>query len=182
MVHQCKRKRLDGPEVEVARWALGISVLALVVSVGSFFLELRRWFDEGVKLSLSVMAECNRYGGGIEDKNDYLALRVTNRGSAATTITHMILYDYPRWLDRWIRRQKPETMLVPLPTLPGMGGQLPHVLQPGQVWQGLVTHTPDLKQIIARGRLHVGVIGSHYDKPILERVRSWKPPEDAGTA
>jgi hypothetical protein len=113
-----------------------------------------------------------------KDKNNYFIFKVTNRGSAATTITHMVLYDYPRWLDRWIMRKKPKTMLVPWPALPATVGQLPHVLQPGQVWQGLAIHTTNLKQMIEAGLLHAGIAGSHSDKPLLKRVRSWKPPKE----
>lgn len=180
---------MDSPEVEVARyaarislWALGISVLALVATAGSLALEVRRWFDEGVKLSLNVMTEANLVGGNRGDPNDYLLLTVTSRGNAPTAITHMMLYDFPTRPAWLFRRRKSKTMIIPEPTLPGTMGQLPHTLPPGQVRQGIVTHTPDLKQMIAAGRLHVGVVALHTDKPLLKRVRQWKPPKDAKAA
>jgi hypothetical protein len=50
---------MDSPEVAVAKFAARVSEWALVVSGASllfaacaFALELRRWFDEGVKLSI----------------------------------------------------------------------------------------------------------------------------------
>lgn len=180
---------MDSPEVEMARyaarislWALGVSVLALVATAGSLALEVRRWFDEGVKLSLSVVAKANLVGGNSEDTNDYLVLTVISRGNAPTTITSMVLWDFPTRLARLFRSRKPKTMIVPEPTLPGMAGQLPDSLPSGHVWMGMVTHTPALEQMIAAGRLYVGVVASHADKPVLKRVRQWKPPADAKKA
>jgi hypothetical protein len=181
---------MDAPEVAVAKFAARISEWALFLSGGSFVvaacafaLELRRWFDEGVKLSMSVIPEATIIGGG-RDENSYIAITATNRGSAATTITHMVLYNYPdrlslclsRWpliifkqprrLWRWFVRHGPKTMIVNTVLMP-----IPHVLEPGRTWQGMVAYTPGLEKMIADGRLFVGVIGSHSDKPLLRRVR-----------
>ena len=93
---------MDSPEVAVAHYAANISLWALGVSGGSlcvalcvFVLELRRWFNEGVRLSMSVMVDAEIFGAGQQEGNIYVAVTVTNRGNAATTITHMVLYDYP---------------------------------------------------------------------------------------
>jgi hypothetical protein len=181
--------QVDSPEVEVARYAARISWWALTVSAGSmaataamFALELRRWFDEGVNLSLSVMAEARTIGGARQDQNTHLVLSVANRGSAPTTITHMVLYDYPGWFSYLIGRKRPEVSVVLGPVPPDMIGHPPYVLQPGAVWMGMANHTPELKRKIDGGRLYVGVVGSHARKPILKRVTRWKPPEDAKPA
>jgi hypothetical protein len=137
---------------------------------------------------MTVMTEAQLVGSGQQDKNDYLAITVTNRGSASTTITNMVLFDYPSWISSWfpfVRRfknQRPKTMIVTRPVLPGVPGQPPYVLQPGHNWQGMAVHTPELKRMIGAGRLHVGVVGSHSDKPLLLRVRKWKPPKDSEAA
>lgn len=47
----------------MAEWALGVSIGSLCVSFAAFALQLRRWFDEGVKLSMSVMADAKFFGG-----------------------------------------------------------------------------------------------------------------------
>ena len=185
---------MDTPEVAVARYAARISLWALAVSAGSlsvalgvFVLELRRWFDEGVRLSISVMVDAETFGGGHQDGNTYIAATVTNRGTAATTITHMVLYDYPTQFALWLpsrlcrrlKSQRPKTFVVVNPILPGMLGQLPFVLEPGRNWQGMAIHTPELEHMIEAGRLYVGVIGSHSDNTLFRRVRRWKPPQDA---
>lgn len=79
-----------------AEWALGVSFGSLCVSIAVALL-LRRWFGEGVRLSMTVMADAKFIGGGTQDKNTYIAITVTNRGTATTTITYMVLYNY---LDR----------------------------------------------------------------------------------
>ncbi|HKN22614.1 MAG TPA: hypothetical protein VJX73_14415 [Terracidiphilus sp.] len=174
---------MDPPEVAVARyaakislWALGLSAGSLLVAGGAFALELRRWFDEGVKLSMSVIT-------------------VANRGTAATTITHMALHNYPdrlshflsklpgvpfrwpRFVRRWRKKHGPQTFIVNTVRMP-----LPHVLEPGRNWHGMAVHTPEVEKMIGDGRLFVGVIGSHSGKILFRRVRRWTPPKDAKTA
>ena len=86
---------MDAPELTVARYAAHISLWALYVSAGALFvsacvfaLELRRWFDEGVRLGLSIMVGARIIGGLERDDRTYLSVTVTNRGSAPTTITN----------------------------------------------------------------------------------------------
>jgi hypothetical protein len=184
---------MDTPELEVARYAAGISraaffisALSACVSAGLLALQVRRWADEGVRLSLIVMADAVFFGGNRQDENTYISLTVTNRGSAPTTITHMILYHYPTWYARYLpnritgrlKNQRPRTLIVPNPSPSNAGGQLPHMLEPGRYWLGVAKHTPELSGWIDTKALYVGVHGSHRDKPILSLVRRWKPPAE----
>jgi hypothetical protein len=186
---------MDTPEIAIARfaarislWSLGVSVLSLCVAAAVFALELRRWFDEGVRLSMSVMTDAILIGGRQRDSNTYLATTVTNRGDAATTITHMVLYNYPsrlalwlpkrpRFLARWFKKHQPKTFLVNTVEMPP-----PYVLEPGRNWHGRAVHTPELEGMIKAGRLFVGVIGSHSDKILFKRVRRWTPPKNTKAA
>jgi hypothetical protein len=98
-----------------------------IVSACSFVLELRRWFDEGVKLSMLTMAEAKTFGGVTPDPNTYVAVTVTNRGDAPTTITHLVVYTYPnkvavytpRWLSRYFKQLSPKVGFVPKTGAPG---------------------------------------------------------------
>jgi hypothetical protein len=129
-----------------ADWALGVSIGSLCVAFSGFVLQAARWFGEGVKLSMTVMAEAKLYGGEPQDENTYLAITVTNRGTAATTITHMVLYNYPdrlslflskcplfviskspRFVRLWFKKHSPATFIVNTVRMP-----LPHVLEPGR--------------------------------------------------
>jgi hypothetical protein len=97
----------------------------------------------------------------------------------------MVMYNYPdrlslflskcpRFVRRRFKKHRPQTFVVNTVQMPP-----PHVLEPGRNWQGMVAHTPDLTKMIKDGRLFVGVIGSHSDKPFFRRVRTWTPPKDA---
>jgi hypothetical protein len=181
---------LDTPETVIARyaaqislWALWISGGALCVAVCAFVLELRRRFDEGVRLSVTIMPRAKLFGG-VQDVNTYLSVIVTNRGSAPTTITHLALFDYPnrlalhvpRWSARWSKWLRPQTFFI---ANTGTPGPIPYFLEPGKNWFGMATYTADLERMIQSGRLCVGIVGSHSNKTLFKRVRRWKPPEDA---
>jgi hypothetical protein len=182
---------VETPEVEVARYAAKIALWALICSGGSLVvaggllaLEIRRRLDEGVKLSMTIMAEALMVGGMQQDDNTYVAASVTNRGSAPTTITHLVLFNYPnriakwlpRLLTRWMKKQRPKTFII---ANTGAPGPLPYVLHPGHNWMGTAKHTPELAQMIKDGHLYVGVIGSHSEKTLFKRARPAKLPKDA---
>jgi hypothetical protein len=60
-------------------------------------------------------------------------ITATNRGGQPTTITHVIIAQYPDWIARI--RGKPDMQgAIPDPR----PGRLPHVLAPGEMWTGLV--------------------------------------------
>ena len=174
-------------ELDVARyaarislWALGVAGGSLLVATSLFALEVRRWFSEGVRLSMSIMVDAKRVAGPTKDPNTYLAITVSNRGSSPTTITHMVLYifpnrlsrwlpRYPKWLFRLFKKHWPETRIIPEP-----GNQpLPYVLEPGHRWLGMAIQTSELDNSIDTKCVCVGVIGSHSDKPFLKIVRRW---------
>jgi hypothetical protein len=185
---------LDDSELTVARyaaqislWAFGVSAGALLVSALAFGLEVRRWLDEGVRLTLSVVVGARIIGGYERDDNKYLNVTVTNRGNAPTTITHMVLYNYPSklarympwWLYKRIKRFHAQTYLI---NTIGAPGPIPYVLEPGRMWMGRAIQTADLERMIEAERLYVGIICSHSERTLFKHVkREWTPPADAKT-
>jgi hypothetical protein len=186
---------LGNSELDVARYAAHVSLWALYVSVGAVFisacvfaLELRRWFDEGVRLSMSVMIGALIVDvGHPPDPTKYLSLTVTNRGSAPTTITNMVLFNYPSylaqhlpmWLSARIKRFRPEIFVV---MSIGAPGPLPYLLEPGRIWNGKAIQTLDVEKKIDGGGLYVGVVCSHNNKTLFKHVQRWRPPPDAKVA
>lgn len=155
-------------------WLEGsVAAYAAIVATGALFLEVRRWMESGVRLSISVMPEAKMFGGYQEDLNTYLALTVTNRGEAPTTLTHVALFNYATFWH-WLRRKPKNTAIVKNPGHQS-GQHIPYLLEPGKMFHGLVNHDPQLKDWIDGGWLFVGVIGSHADKPKLIRVRKPNP-------
>jgi len=159
---------------KVSLWALYCSGGSLIVAAALLALEIRRRLDEGVKLAMTIMQDGRMYGGIQQDEASYLVASVTNRGSAPTTITHLVLFNYPnqfarwlpKWVTRWVKSQRPETFLVTT----GIPAPPPFVLEPGRNWMSAVKRTPELAQKIESGNFYVGVIGSHSDKTLVRRA------------
>lgn len=63
-----------------------IAIFAVIIASGALALEIRRWFESGVRLSVSVMADAQLAGGLEEDDAEYLGVFVVNRGNTPTTI------------------------------------------------------------------------------------------------
>jgi hypothetical protein len=160
-------------------WTISIAAYAAIVATGALALELRRWFESGPRLSIQVMPEMKTFNMPGTEGNTYLFTNVANRGNAPTTITHFALCDYGSWFRR-LRSKSIWTAVVPHPSPPGIPSNIPHTLQPGEIWCGMARHDSELKNRMAGGQLHVIVYASHADKPMYKRVRlRAKPPEDA---
>lgn len=143
-----------------------LSALALLVSGGAFSLEVRRWFESGIKIKLSVMSDAAILGE--HPKVDRLAVTVTNQGDAPTMITHMVLLKYDNWWKRW-RGKASFTAFVPQPQWPGTEG-IPVKLDVNEYWIGMTKYEAKLTEIRETGKLYVGVICTHSNKYILARV------------
>ena len=160
-------------------WEVGVAIYAAVVATGALFLEIRRWFESGARLAVSVLSETELINVPEEENNVYVDVTVINRGSASTTITNLYLYVFDNWWQRL--RCRPSTAAVAHnPSALGEAERLPKELGPGGVWHGLALHDENFKEWIRSGQLYVVIFASHTDKPIMRRVRPMpKPPADA---
>lgn len=151
-----------------------IATLALIVSSGALFLELRRWYESGAKIHITIMADAMQFPVDAPDDDDRpkLLVRATNRGDVPTTLTLMVVYSYRNWLYR--RLGKPfRTAFVPQ-TIGYWGSPgLPAQVGVNETWHGVATYTETLTEHRRKGRLYAGVIASHSNRPFLVKV----PPE-----
>ena len=157
-----------------------ISVLALVVASGALALEVRRWFESGPRLVVSVMPGAVIVDGenGQEEK-DLLFVRVDNRGDATTTITNFgILRFDSHW--QWLTGKHSATFNFPNPQLTGHPPGIPSELAPGQRWIGVARPRPDIIPDIETGALYVAIYANHSDRPAMKRIRKRKPAPLAG--
>ena len=140
---------------------------ASVVATAALALEIRRWFETGPRLKLTVIPRSRLVGGVTEDKNVYLTARITNTGNLPTTILNFALLEYKSYLNKiWGRACN--SAIVPNPA--SGGRMLPYVLQPGTEWTGSTFYDVDLEQWVATGRLFVAIYHSHSSRPVLRRV------------
>ena len=147
--------------MDTSEW---IATLALIVSSGALFLELRRWHESGAKLHLSVIADVPFFPGKAR-----LSLAVTNRGDAPTTITHMVAFFYRNWFMYLLDRHDEAFFVAQSAGSFGMSGAPARVSVNG-VWHGTMPYTDRSQDARRKGRLYVGVVASHSSRRFLVKV------------
>jgi len=157
-----------------------VSIYAAIVGTSAFLLNLKAWFDSGVKLSLAHIPDGVVTGGDprFDDKN-IVIVSVTNRGTAPTMITTLVLFEFPSWW-RWMRGRPSKSFVVPWPELKGYPPSTPFELSPSKSWTGRIRR--DQKHIanLDNGTFYVAVYASHREKPYLKAIPKAKaklPPD-----
>jgi hypothetical protein len=152
-------------------WVAGY---AAVVATSAFLLNLKTWFESGVRLRLSVIAEGVVVGGGPEfDEKDLIILNVSHRGDAATMITSMVVLEINSWYELW--RCKPlVSYFIPNPQLKGEPPNVPADLEPGKRWTGAIRSTNNKARHFRNGRHYVGVYTTTRNRPYLKRIPKTK--------
>jgi hypothetical protein len=159
-----------------ARMADGwIAIYAAIVSTSALLLNFKSWFDSGVKLKLSLMDNAKMIGGASRSSPDgQIALIVTNQGTAVTTITHMVILEFPS-LYRRLRMRPARTAMVASPQMPGYPSNIPGELPAAKQWFGL-SNDPALTYPEARnGKFYLGIYATNRDRPYLTKIPAAKP-------
>lgn len=143
------------------------ALVAIVISAGALTLELRRWFDSGPKLHLSLIADGMLMPG--DDGVAKLFITVTNRGDTPTTITHMICFAQWPWWQFW-QRKPIMTGIVNSSIQP-----IPYEVGVNRSWMGRLNYDDTLDAYRAKGQLYVGVIANHSGRQYLKLVPPKRP-------
>lgn len=69
-------------------WSDWATVYAAIVATGALFLELRRWFESGVRLRITYMLNGVIIPSANQDQL-WIFVTVSNRGDSPTTITNL---------------------------------------------------------------------------------------------
>jgi hypothetical protein len=130
--------------------------------------DIYKWLHTGPIIKVSVAPNMVAYGSAAEvlGNKANIMVEVTNTGDGKTTITHLVGLFYRSRLRKWLRRKPDRTMVV---LNPG-SGQLPHVINPGERWIGVMDQSDDLIKMSNEGALYVGVLHSTHKSPVLVRV------------
>src|SRR5688572_17511487 len=118
-----------------------LSAFALVIAGGALALEVRRWFETGPRLRLSLMADAETYPP--DDGKPKLILHVTNRGDTPTTLTHMVTYRYRSIFHRWLKKQSSAGIVLSPAVIAGMENP-PVELGVNKVWHGAMAYKKEL--------------------------------------
>lgn len=154
------------------RWTIVIAAYAAIVATGALFLEIRRWFESGPRIRISMMPVAKIYGGPVEDDSSYLAVTVTNFGSSSTTITHMLLH---RYVSFWARLRNKPTFSAVVTNPNSTGRPIPYHLDVGSVWHGQTVYNEQLIELARSGNLYVGIACSHRKMTFLKHVKLPNP-------
>jgi hypothetical protein len=147
-----------------------ISIYAAIVSTVAIAVQVRNYFVSGVRLHLSLIPEGLTIGAGPEiDESDLVILTVTNRGTAPTMITSMVLLEFTSFWQR-IRLRPQKSAMIPHPELKGYPPNTPSELLPAKNWTGVIRRNgPNVPDLIT-GKYYTGVYVSTRNRPYLKRI------------
>jgi hypothetical protein len=147
-----------------------VAIYAAIIGTSAFFLNLKSWWDSGVKLRLSIMADGMTFGRGPTfDEKDLVVLTVTNRGDSPTVITHMVVFEFRSPFQR-LRVRPAKSYVIPNPQLKGDPPNVPSDLEPSKRWTGAIRRRDDLGIDFHDGYHYTGVIASNRNRPYLIRI------------
>lgn len=149
-----------------------IALYAAIVATSAFFLNLKSWFESGVRVRLSVISDGMIIGGDpAYDERDLVILTVVNRGDAPTMITTMVVLEINSWYQLW-RVRPAASYMIPNPQAKGHPLNVPADLDPGKKWTGFVRSRQDEpKRNFRDGWHYVGVYTTTRNRPYLKRIR-----------
>ena len=153
-------------EISAEAWVAGY---AAIVATGALALEIRRWFEAGPKISIRANPNMTLLDGMGHKKERILTVNATNRGDAATTITHLTVEEFPTVWAR-LRNKPSQSFVVPDPRIDGAGNGLPYVLPPGQQWTGLAGDPSETIGDIQTGNFWVAIYATHREQPYKVRI------------
>ncbi|WP_417825083.1 hypothetical protein [Thalassospira lucentensis] len=156
--------------IEVDWISASIALYAAIVATGALALEIRRWFEAGPKLNLSLMLTAQStadYDLPEDERRKFILVTVVNNGNASTTVTHIILHKYHNLFSRFRVRPIENWVVVNNAICP-----LPYTLEPAKIFHGQINHDIELIEQIRSGCLYVGVQVTHKKYPILVHVRA----------
>lgn len=123
--------------------------------------------QSGPKLKLAIMEDALFMPH--DDNTPKLALTVTNRGDAPTTVTNMIMFTYGNWWNRL--RRKPTMTAIANPRSVGNPSQIPTEIQVNRSWTGIMHYGENGEELRENELTFVGVFASHRDHEYLIHVR-----------
>ncbi|MGB8276471.1 MAG: hypothetical protein WCF20_00820 [Methylovirgula sp.] len=147
-----------------------ISIYAAIISTVAISIQVRNYFASGVRLHLSLIPNGVTIGAGPEsDEDGLIILTVTNRGTAPTMITRMVVLEFTSSWQR-LRLRPKQSAIIPNPQLKGYPPNTPSELAPAKNWTGVIrTKRPDVPNFTT-GNWYAGVYVSTRNQPYLKRI------------
>lgn len=147
---------------DIAAW-VGATTGTLVLLWDVF-----KWLHARPRLTVSAAPNMEAFGSAVAliGNKTVVVVEARNVGDAKTTITHLVGFYYDSWLQRLLHRKPKKSFIVANPA----PGKLPHVIDRGEQWLGLMEQNDDLERMSNEGYLYVGVLHSTSRSPVLARL------------
>lgn len=144
-----------------AWWGAGIATLVLAW-------DIYKWRKSGENITLTATPNMQSYGAMPSEMDDktYVVVVVTNTGDKKSTLTHLVGFQYNSYIG-YLLNKSISSFFV---TNAALVQPLPHALEPGEQWQGIIEQNSDLENMSRSGRFYCGVYHSNNKKPVLRRV------------
>ena len=146
-----------------------IAIYAAIVATTVLAWDVWKWLREGPRLRVFANPGYKTIGIPTVDPDaTWVMVKVTNVGTSPTTINMVGGAMYNNWIKRLLRKPS-EQFFVATPVLAGMP-KLPHVLDPGNEWTGLINQDDEFESMARQGLLYVGLYHSVGNRPIWRRL------------
>ncbi|MCS3741978.1 hypothetical protein FHX16_003970 [Rhizobium sp. BK661] len=147
-------------------WQTGAAVYAAVVATGALFLEIRRWFESGVR----VRAHSHHTYSMADLSQHAIIAEITNIGDAGTKLTSLEIWGYPSLLHAKLGISATCGAVFDPRTFSAHQG-LPYALTAGDTWSGGISAC-ELDRADPRFAVaYFAVNNTRYAKPFFCRIK-----------
>ena len=171
-----------------------IAIIAVIMAAFSLALEIRRWWESGVKLKMTCVVDTIFKPNIIEEPNNHIYIVVSNRGDTPTTLTGLTFIYHPTiWNElrynfsmSFIRQMVPYSRFWKYFNNTLRAEAIPHRFKPyfldtGTTWHDRIFQTEEFDKYLNEGRFWLLIHASHTDKPIKRRLIRHKNRKDVTT-
>jgi len=142
-----------------------IAIYAAIVATLVFLWDIIKWWRKGARLHMRC--NTNMIIVPSDSSEKYIIVNIANNGDLPTTIQSM---SYMNYSSKWpIIRKRDNTAFLVNET------SLPHILRPGEYWQGMSVQDEKLEKLAKKGCLFCEVHHSGSRKPIRAKVTFHSP-------
>jgi len=145
---------------EIAAW--WGAIMATVV----FLWDIIKWLHLGPRVQMDSSTNMEFIGDSAKKGKKFVTVKVTNNGTQATTLINLGMFYYTNWFNRLINRQN-KSMIV---MSPGASYPIPHALEPGKVWDGIIDQNEEIEKMGEEGVLEAVLFCSHSKALVKSRI------------
>jgi hypothetical protein len=137
-----------------------------IIATSLLLWDIYKWKTSGPKVGITVSSNIITVGDPIREGKTYISVKAVNTGTRQTTISNLCMQHYSTCWSLF-RKKPDESMVI---TNPGISRPIPHVLQPGTIWNGLIHQDDSVVEMATQGYLICELFISNKKKPITRRI------------